>query len=216
MSFLLRPQPRETLNILLTERAYNSNFNRLHVSRGNIDPPPTGDPTSYPTENAFGGDPNEAPSQNQRFCDGVPIVHFGVPGQKFIIFDWGKFREPHSGFCATIIKNVVPPSCGFPPHEPHRKYFRRGPRSFPLEREPTISGDTIGARARATALRHLCGAANYATCNAPASRRDDALPAYGTSCPRHSLRRRRTCKSGFAAVQVLAKRLQPRKSARRV
>ena len=36
----------------------------------------------------------------------------------------------------------VPPSCGFPPHEPHRKCFRRGPRSFPLEREPTISGDT--------------------------------------------------------------------------
>ena len=139
----------------------------------------------HPTENTFGGGPNEAPSQNQRFCDGVPVVHFGVHGQKFIIFDWGKFREPHSGFCATIIKNVVPPSCGFPP------------KSFPLKREPTISGDTIGARARATALRHLCGAANYATCNAPASRRDGALPAYGTSCPRHSLRRRRTCKRGI-------------------
>ena len=62
--------------------------------------------------------------------------------------------------------------------------------------EPTISGDTIGARARATALRRLCGAANYATCNAPASRRDGALPAYDTSSPRHSLRRRRTCKRG--------------------
>ena len=104
-----------------------------------------------------------------------------------------------SGFCMrpNNKKYCSPPSCGFPPHEPHRKYFRRGPRSFPLEREPTISGDTFGARARATSLRHLCGAANYATCNAPASRRDGALPAYATSSPRHSLRRRRTCKRGI-------------------
>ena len=197
-----------------------------------------GDPTIHPAENTFGGDPNEAPSQNQRFCDGVPVVHFGVPGQKFIIFDWGKFREPHSGFCATIIKNVVPPSCGFPPHEPHRKYFRRGPRSFPLKREPTISGDTIGARARATSLRHLCGAANYATCNAPASRRDGALLAYRTSCPTRLTRCARNnrwtfgsalcpcpmCKSGVPAKNLqgffvgyfLAGRLQLRISARRV
>ena len=66
---------------------------------GNVNPPLLpGDSTIHPAENTFGGDPNEAPSQNQRFCDGVPVVHFGVPGQKFIIFDWGKFREPHSGF----------------------------------------------------------------------------------------------------------------------
>ena len=76
-------------------------------------------------------------------------------------------------------------------------FLRVSPEIVPPCREPTISGDTIGARARATALRHLCGAANYATCNAPASRRDGALPAYDTSSPRHSLRRRRTCKRSF-------------------
>ena len=171
----------------------------------NINPPPSRGPHKLPpTENTFGGDPNEAPSQNQRFCDGVPVVHFGVPGQKFIIFDWGKFREPHSGLTFPKQKKMFTP------------FLRVSPEIVPPCREPTISGDTIGARARATALRHLCGAANYATCNAPASRRDGALPAYGTSCPRHSLRRRRTCKRGFAPVQVLAGRLQPRKSARRV
>ena len=90
-----------------------------------------------------------------------------------------------SGLTFPKQKKCLPPSCRFPP------------KSFPLKREPTISGDTFGARARATSLRHLCGAANYATCNAPASRRDGALPAYGTSCPRHSLRRRRTCKRGI-------------------
>ena len=88
-------------------------------------PPPPGDPTSYPTENTFGGDhneapsqnqrfcdgvPNEAPSQNQRFCDGVPVVHFGVPGQKFIIFDWGKFREPHSGFPPPLRRSTCLPN----------------------------------------------------------------------------------------------------------
>ena len=76
-------------------------------------------------------------------------------------------------------------------------FLRVSPEIVPPCREPTISGDTIGARARATTLRRLCGAANYATCNAPASRRDGALLAYGTSSPRHSLRRRRTCKRGI-------------------
>ena len=103
----------------------------------------------------------------------------GVPAKRMFC------GEPHSGFPSPKQEKRLPPSCGFPP------------KSFPLEREPTISGDTIGARARATALRHLCGAANYATCNAPASRRDGALPAYDTSSPRHSLRRRRTCKRGI-------------------
>ena len=102
----------------------------------------------------------------------------GVPAKRMFC------GEPHSGFPSPKQEKRLPPSCGFPP------------KSFPLEREPTISGDTIGARARATALRHLCGAANYATCNAPASRRDGALLAYATSSPRHSLRRRRTCKRG--------------------
>ena len=46
---------------------------------------------------------------------------------------------------SSDIEVLLPPSCGFPPHLPHRKFFRRGPRSFPLEREPTISGDTFGA-----------------------------------------------------------------------
>ena len=40
---------------------------------------------------------------------------------------------------------LLPPSCGFPPNLPHRKYFRRGPRSFPLKRGPTILGETFGA-----------------------------------------------------------------------
>ena len=92
----------------------------------------------------------------------------GVPAKRMFC------GEPHSGFPSPKQEKRLPPS-----------------------REPTISGDTIGARARATALRHLCGAANYATCNAPASRRDGALPAYDTSSPRHSLRRRRTCKRSF-------------------
>ena len=123
-------------------------------------------------------------------------------------------------------KCCLPPSCGFPP------------KSFPLKREPTISGDTFGARAQATALRHLCGAANYATCNAPASRRDGALPAYGTSCPTRLTRCARNnrwtfgsalcpcsmCKSGVPAKNLqgffvgyfLAGRLQPRISSHRV
>ena len=117
-------------------------------------------------------------------------------------------------------------------------FLRVSPEIVPPCREPTISGDTIGARARATALRHLCGAANYATCNAPASRRDGALPAYGTSCPTRLTRCARNnrwtfgsalcpcpmCKSGAPAKNLqgffvgyfLAGRLQPRKSARRV
>ena len=90
---------------------------------------------------------------------------------------------------------LLPLSCGFPPHEPHRKCFRRGPRSVPLAGNPPfrgtrgphkmyiLRGAPFGARARATALRHLCGAANYATCNAPASRRDGALLAYCPSSP---------------------------------
>ena len=111
----LRPQPRETLDILLRKSAYNSNYNKLHVPRGMLCPLLPGDPTSYPTENTFGGDPNEAPSQNQRFCDGVPVVHFGVSGQKFIIFDWGKFREPHSALgherrrcCTSAVPQIMP------------------------------------------------------------------------------------------------------------
>ena len=94
----------------------------------NINPLLPGYPTSYPTENTFGGDPNEAPSQNQRFCDGVPVVHFGVPGQKFIIFDWGKFREPHSGLTFPKQKKCLPPSFGFPP------------KSFPLAGNPPFRG----------------------------------------------------------------------------
>ena len=103
---------------------------------------------------SFRGPHSSAPSQNQRFCDGVPVVHFGVPGQKFIIFDWGKFREPHSVFLphsgrvqSPNIGVLLPPSCGFPPHLPHRKFFRRGPRSFPLKGNPPFRGtpDAIGA-----------------------------------------------------------------------
>ena len=119
----LRPQPGETLDILLKKSAYNSNFNKLHVPRGMLCRPPSRGPHKlphrkyfrrgprfYPTENTFGGDPNEAPSQNQRFCDGVPVVHFGVPGQKFIIFDWGKFREPHSGFPPPLRRSTCLPN----------------------------------------------------------------------------------------------------------
>ena len=146
--------------------------------------------------------------------------------------------EPHSGLTFPKQKKCLPPSCGFPPHEPHRKCFRRGPRSFPLKREPTISGDTIGARARATALRHLCGAANYATCNAPASRRDGALLAYDTSSPTRLTRFARNnrwtfgsalcpcpmCKSGVPAKNLqgffvgyfLAGRLQLRINSRSI
>ena len=109
------------------------------------------------------------------------------------------YRGPHKmyilrgapfGLDVSQIKKCLPPSCRFPP------------KSFPLKREPTISGDTFGTRARATSLRHLYGAANYATCNAPASRRDGALLAYGTSCPRHSLCAPRLARGAFAPVQV--------------
>ena len=140
----------------------------------------------------------------------IPLPRFGVVREtpaNLTSRPAGNVAPPSfpMGFCMrpNNKKYCFPPSCGFPP------------KSFPLEREPTISGDTFGARARATSLRRLCGAANYATCNAPASRRDGALLAYRTSCPRHSLSRRRTCKSGYAAVQVLAGRLQLRISARR-
>ena len=54
----------------------------------------------------------------------------------------------------------------------------RGPHKMYI-----LRGAPFDTRARATALRHLRGAANYATCNAPASRRDGALLAYTTSCP---------------------------------
>ena len=68
--------------------------------------------------------------------------------------------------CFTSRERILypPPSRG-----PHKMYILRGA--------------PFGARARATALRHLCGAANYATCNAPASRRDGALLAYCPSSP---------------------------------
>ncbi len=59
---------------------------------------------------SFRGPHSSAPSQNQRFCDGVPVVHFGVPGQEFIIFDWGKFREPHSGFPPPLRHSTCSPS----------------------------------------------------------------------------------------------------------
>ncbi len=39
-------------------------------------------------------------------------------------------------FCPPTLECCLPPSCGFPP------------KSFPLEREPTISGETFGTRAR--------------------------------------------------------------------
>ena len=117
-------------------------------------------------------------------------------------------------FTSPDLEVLLPP----PSRGPHKMYILRGapfgldvsqtkkmftpflrvsPEIVPPYREPTISGDTIGARARATTLRRLCGAANYATCNAPASRIDGALLAYATSSPRHSLRRRRTCKRGI-------------------
>ena len=52
--------------------------------------------------------------------------------------------EPHSGFpppleigdCPRTLEYCLPPSCRFPP------------KSFPLKREPTISGDTFGTRAQ--------------------------------------------------------------------
>ena len=126
------------------------------------------------------------------------------------------YRGPHkSGLTFPKQKNVYPLPAGFPRNRSPLKGnppFRgtRGPHKMYI-----LRGAPFGARARATSLRHLCGAANYATCNAPASRRDGALLAYCPSSPRHSLRRRRTCKSGYAAVQVLAGRLQLRISARR-
>ena len=119
----LRPQPGETLDILLKKSAYNSNFKNFTFSRGMLCPPSfPGTPQVTPPKilsagtpilphrNTFRGDPNEAPSQNQRFCDGVPVVHFGVPGQKFIIFDWGKFREPHSGFPPPLRRSTCLPN----------------------------------------------------------------------------------------------------------
>ena len=41
-----------------------------------------------------------------------------------------------TGVRPLTLEYCLPPSCGFPP------------KSFPLEREPTISGDTFGTRAR--------------------------------------------------------------------
>ena len=133
--------------------------------------------------------------------------------------------EPHSGLTFPKQKKMFTP------------FLRVSPEIVPPCREPTISGDTIGARARATALRHLCGAANYATCNAPASRRDGALLAYATSSPTRLTRCARNnrwtfgsalcpcpmCKSGVPAKNLqgffvgyfLAGRLQLRISARR-
>ena len=122
---------------------------------------------------------------------------------------------PQIGLDVTQIKNIVNPlPAGFPRNRSPLKGnppFRgtRGPHKMYI-----LRGAPFGARAQATALRLLRGAANYATCYAPASRRDGALLAYDTSSPRHSLRRRRTCKSGCAAVQVLVGRLQLRKSSR--
>ena len=55
---------------------------------------------------------------------------------------------PSGKVLSSIMGVLLPPSCGFPPHLPHRKCFRRGPRPFPLKRGPTISGDTFGTRAR--------------------------------------------------------------------
>ena len=55
---------------------------------------------------------------------------------------------PGNGTVLLTFKCCLPPSFGFPPNLPHRKCFRWGPRTFPLEREPTILGETFGARAR--------------------------------------------------------------------
>ena len=171
---------------------------------GNIVPLFPGDPTSYPTENPFGGDPNEAPSQNQRFCDGVPVVHFGVPGQKFIIFDRGKFREPHSGLTFPKQKKCLPPSFGFPP------------KSFPLAGNPPFRGtpSALGHERRhcgTFAVPQIMPLAMRPLREEMAHCRRTALLALGTHFVAAELAR-----GAFAPVQVLAGRLQPRKSARRV
>ena len=72
----------------------------------------------------------------RRFC-GEPHSGFPPPLGKIC-------GEPHSGFPPPLGKSSVlyhgsidyPPSFGFPP------------KSFPLKRGPTISGDTFGARAQ--------------------------------------------------------------------
>ena len=109
--FIYQKERGDALFLLVLATSDKTGFSLNFPSRhmGVLYPLLPGDPTSYPTENTFGGDPNEAPSQNQRFCDGVPVVHFGVPGQKFIIFDWGKFREPHSGFPPPLRRGTCLP-----------------------------------------------------------------------------------------------------------
>ena len=159
---------------------------------------------------------------------------------------------PQIGLDITQIKNIVNPlPAGFPLMSPTENAFGGGPAYNPAENACVteraiwgphkmyiLRGVPFGARAQATALRHLCGAANYATCNAPASRRDGALLAYATSSPTRLTRCARNnrwtfgsalcpcpmCKSGAPAKNLqgffvgyfLAGRLQLRISARRV
>ena len=158
---------------------------------------------------------------------------------------------PQIGLDVTQIKNIVNPlPAGFPLMSPTENTFGGDPDRSPLKGNPPfrgtrgphkmyiLRGAPFGARAQATALRHLCGAANYATCNAPASRRDGALLAYRTSCPTRLTRCARNnrwtfgsalcpcpmCKSGVPAKNLqgffvgyfLAGRLQLRISVRRV
>ncbi len=81
-----------------------------------------------------------------------PLLPFGI-----------KFRPLTWEYC-------LPPSCGFPP------------KSFPLKREPTISGDTFGTRAQGRPRtapprrRHVMPLAMR-----PLREENGALPAHGSS-----------------------------------
>ena len=178
----LRPQPGETLDILLKKSAYNSNFNKLHVPRGMLCPLLPGTPQVTPPKILSAGTPMKTHHKIKdfatgspmkphhkikdfaRFCDGVPVVHFGVPGQKFIIFDWGKFREPHSGFPPPLRRSTCLPNAtalraaahlsygcslyptkntfGGDPDFTPPKCFRRGPRFYPTQNPCGFSAGT--------------------------------------------------------------------------
>ena len=62
-------------------------------------------------------------------------VQASLTGARTLTWEYCSPSFPSGKVLSSIMEILFPPSCGFPP------------KSFPLEREPTISGDTFGTRA---------------------------------------------------------------------
>ena len=150
---------------------------------GNVAPPPSGDPTKLPAAilrgAPFGLSSPHCVTARARLRGGVNFAAHLSHGCSFSPSEYTFGGDPLGEFRPLSWKCCYPPSCGFPP------------KSFPLERGPTISGGNLRhSGTRASEDGAFTAPPCYAACNAPASRKEWRIAGARFVSPRHSYGRR--------------------------